>query len=199
MKPYSDFSARRTRQIIADVCALLSIGVFIWLGVIVFQIIDGLSRLAIELQNAGAGFKETMTEVGETLGGIPIIGGGIRVPFDGASGAGGALENAGQSAQATVHQVATSAGLATALLPIAIVLVVWLIPRLRFARRAAAAEALVKAGAPLELLALRALSGRRVTHLLEIDRDAVGAWRRGDARVTRELAALELRAAGVRL
>jgi len=199
MKVYSDFTARRTSQIVADSIAIVAIAVATWLGVTVYHLIKAFSRLGSDIENAGAGFRETMVQVGETLGGVPLIGGGIRVPFDEASGAGEALESAGQSAQVAVHQLAVGTGLATALLPILLILAVWLLPRIRFIRRASAASRLVKAGAPTELLAFRALSNRPVVDLQELDDDVVAAWRRGDARVVRQLAALELKAAGVRL
>jgi hypothetical protein len=44
------------------------------------------------------------SEVGNTRGGIPLIGGGIGSPFEGASAAGSALEAAGQSQQMAVNQ-----------------------------------------------------------------------------------------------
>lgn len=199
MKVYSDFTARRTSQIVADSIAIVGIVVASWIGVTVFQLIKTFSRLGSDIENAGAGFRETMVQVGETLGGVPLIGGGIRVPFDEASGAGGALESAGQSAQVAVHQLAVGAGLTVALVPILLILAVWLVPRIRFIRRASAAQRLVKAGAPRELLALRALTNRPVVDLQALDNDVVGSWRRGDARIIRELAALELKADGVRL
>jgi hypothetical protein len=199
MKLYSDFATRRTAQVVTDLIAILSIAVAIWLGIMVFQVIKAFSSLGADLENAGAGFRETMVSVGETLGGVPLIGGGIRAPFDQASGAGQALEAAGQSAQVAVGQLAVGAGIAVALLPIVLILAVWFLPRLRFTRRATSAHRLVKSGAPDELLALRALTTRKMTKLIAISPDVVGAWRDRDPRVVRQLAALELRAAGVRL
>jgi hypothetical protein len=79
------------------------------------------------------------------------------------------------------------------------ILLLWLIPRIRFARRASSAKALVAGGAGIDLLALRALSRQRVGVLTGIDPDPAAAWRRGDAEVLRSLAALELRSSGVRL
>lgn len=199
MKLYSDFAAARTRQIVADVIAIVTITVLAWLGSVVFTLINAFSQWGADIENAGAGFRDTMVEVGETLGGVPLIGGGIRAPFDQASGAGEALESAGQGAQAAVHQFAVVAGVTTALLPTLLIVLIWLLPRLRFARRATAAQRLVDAGAPTELLAFRALANRAVVDLERIDANVVAAWRDGDKRVTRQLAALELRASGVRL
>lgn len=199
MRIYSDFAPRRSRQIAADVIALALIAGWIWLGVTVYQLISQLAQFGRDMETAGAGFRETMTEVGENLGGIPLIGPGIRAPFDGASGAGGALETAGQGQQEAVNQLATTFGIGIAVLPIAMILALWLIPRIRFIRRAGRAQAIVKAGAGVDLLALRALATQKISALSEIDPDAMAAWRRGDDAVMRKLAALELKASGVRL
>lgn len=199
MKLYSDFGPRRTRQIIGDVVALAAIGAWIWLGVTVYQLVENLAGFGVQMEEAGAGFKETMTEVGETLGGIPVIGGGIRGPFDGASGAGGALEAAGQSQQVAVNQLATGLGIGIAALPIVMILVLWLAPRIRFVRKAGRAKAIVASGAGIDLLALRALATQKVSALSAVDPDAMAAWRRGDETVMRALAQLELKSSGVRL
>jgi hypothetical protein len=139
-----------------------------------------------------------MTQVGETLGGVPVIGDGIRAPFDGASDAGAALEAAGQSQQVAINQLATGVGIGIAALPILTILLLWLVPRLRFIRRAGRAQKLIESGAGVDLLALRALASQKIEALTEVDRDAMAAWRRGDEVVMRKLAALELKASGVR-
>lgn len=199
MRLYSDFANRRARQITADVVALVLMGLWVWLGVTVFTLINALADFGVQMEQAGAGFRETMTEVGESLGGIPVIGGGIRIPFDGASQAGGALEAAGQSQQDTVLQLALVLGIGIAVLPILMILIVWLVPRIRFVRRAARAKELVSGGAGIDLLALRALATQKLPALARVDTDAMAAWRRGDERVMRQLAALELKSAGIRL
>jgi hypothetical protein len=199
MKLYSDFGPRRTRQVVADVIALGLIAAWVWLGITVYALIENLAVYGVQMEDAGAGFRETMTQVGETLGGIPLIGGGIRAPFDGASQAGGALEAAGQSQQLAINQLATVLGIGIAALPILTILLLWLLPRLRFAQRASRAQKLVKSGAGVDLLALRALAGQNISALAAVDPDAMAAWRRGDDEVMRKLAALELKSSGVRM
>ena len=199
MRLYSDFADHRARQITADVIALTLIALWIWLGVTVFTLIESLADFGVQMEQAGAGFRETMTEVGENLGGVPVIGGGIRVPFDGASQAGGALEAAGQSQQDAVLQLAVVLGVGIAALPILMILALWLIPRVRFVRKSSRARQFVVSGAGIDLLALRALANQKLATLARVDPDAMAAWRRGDDRVLRELASLELKSSGVRL
>jgi len=199
MKLYSDFAAQRSRQVVVDLVAVAFIAAWIWLGVLVYSLVIGLMDFGKQMEEAGAGFRGTMTDVGDRLGGVPLIGGGIRSPFDSASSAGATLEAAGASQQVAVQNLATGLGVGTAVLPVLAILVVWLVPRIRFVRRASQAKRLVSAGVGLDLLALRALSNQRLPVLAAIDADPAGAWRRGDAAVLRSLAALELRASGVRL
>ncbi|MDO7882054.1 hypothetical protein [Antiquaquibacter soli] len=199
MRLYSDFADHRARQITADVIAIVQIGLWVWLGVSVFTVVNSLAGFGQQMEQAGAGFRETMTEVGESLGNVPLIGGGIRVPFDGASQAGGALEAAGQSQQDAVLQLALVLGIGIAALPIVMILVLWLIPRIRFVRRAGRARRVLESAAGVDLLALRALATQKLSAIAKIDTDAMAAWRRGDDRVLRELAALELKSSGVRI
>ena len=199
MKLYSDYGPRRTRQIFVDLVSIAFIVGWVWLGATIYTIVSQLSQFGADMEKAGAGFRETMTEVGTNLGGVPLIGSGIRAPFDGASAAGGALESAGQGQQELVQQLAVTLGLGVAVLPILMILFLWLLTRGRFARRAGRAKALVRAGVGIDLLALRALTSQSVAAITDVDADAAGAWRRGDEGVIRQLAGLELRSAGIRM
>lgn len=199
MKIYSDYAGRRTRQIIADVAALAGIALWVWFGVTVFSVVNQLAFFGRQMEAAGAGFEGAMSEVGETLGGIPLIGPGIRVPFDGASNAGGLLEAAGQAQQDGILALALTLGIGSAALPVVTILLVWLVPRILFVRRASRAKQVVSAPAGLDLLALRALTSQRLSAIAKVDADALGAWRRGDEDVVRRLAQLELKSSGVRL
>ena len=199
MKLYADDASRRTRQIIADVLALLGIALFIWLAVTVRAVIAAFGELGIRLQEAGSGFSGTMREIGDTLGGIPIIGPGVAGPFEGAGDAGDTLAEAGDAVKGTVDAIAIVAAVAVAALPIAAILVIWLIPRLRFAARAGELSKLVRSGAPLDLIALRALMTLPLGVVAAQHPDPAGAWRRGDPDVVHRLAELELRRSGVAL
>jgi len=198
MQLYADHSPRRARQLTGDIVAVVFIVVWIALGVWVYQLIAAFQQLGIQMQEAGAGFKSTMVELGDTLGSVPLIGTGIRVPFDGASDAGAVLENAGQSQQDTVLATATAIGGTIAVVPIVFILLLWLLPRLRFARQATEAKNLLSSPGGAELLALRALSTHNLGQLSEITPDAVSLWRSGDPATVARLAQLQLRSLGVR-
>lgn len=199
MKLYSDFAARRTAQIFADLIALGLIGLAIWGAILVRAAIMVLDQVGKSMKGAGDGFQKTMTDAADTLGGVPLIGGGIRAPFDAASGAGGLLAQAGQAQQNLVDTAATVIAIVAAVVPIAVILIFWLRPRVRFARRATRAYRVSQLTDGVQLLALRALIDGDAKELHMVAERPVEAWRHGEASVVRALAALELREAGVRL
>jgi hypothetical protein len=198
MTLYSDFAARRTRQVIADCLALAGIAGFVVLGIVVHSTIAALQAIGVQLADAGSSFESTMSEIGDRLGRIPLIGGGIGAPFDEASDAGTTLQEFGRAQQDAIAQLAVGAGLIVAVVPILAILVLWLIPRLRFVRRAAWARRASATAAGLDLLACRALLSRRPPEILAAHPDAAGGWRRGERDAVEALALLELRACGVR-
>ena len=199
MKLYSDYAAHRSRQITVDVLALAAISAWAWLGYTVYSLVMNLADFGVQMEESGAGFKSTMIDISDNLSEVWLIGDGIKAPFDAASDAGSSLEQAGQAQQVAVQQLATGLGIGIAVLPILTILVFWLVPRIRFARRAGTAKNMLKQGASIDLLALRALSNQRLSALSAIDPDVAAAWRRNDPEVLRALANLELRSSGVRL
>lgn len=199
MKLYSDYAGRRTGQIIGDLVAVALVAVAIWLGTVVYAAVAVLAQFGQSIEDAGVDFQETMAEAGDTLGGVPLIGDGIRGPFDAASGAGEQLAQAGQAQQDVVLTAATVLGVVVALIPIIVILLVWLPRRIRFARRAGEAVRMARLPDGPDVLALRALTAVDARALAAVDPQPVDAWRRGEKKVVRELAQLELREAGVRL
>lgn len=199
MKLYSDFAAQRARQMTADVVALALIAISIATGIVVFSTVNQLAQFGVQMQNAGTDFRTSMTDVGTRLGGVPFIGEGISAPFSTASSAGDTLAAAGQTQQDLVLQAAIALGVGVAALPILIVLLVWLIPRLRFISRATRTRALMRAGLNTDLLALRALTHQKAGVIAKVAPDAVGAWRRSEPEVMQRLAGLELRSVGIRV
>jgi len=199
MSIYADFAPRRARQIVADIVALAIIVGAILLGIVVHGTIAALGGVFVKLQDAGTGFEGTMGEIGDRLGEVPLIGGGIRGPFDTAAGAGGSLADAGRAGQATVEALASIVGVTVALIPILVLALAWLWPRVRFVRRARETRALLRLDDGLSLLALRALDDATARELARISPRALSDWRAGEPAAVRALAALEARRAGVRV
>jgi hypothetical protein len=199
VKLYSDFSARRLRQITGDLVALALITVAIMVGVYVHSLVMELATFGVQVENAGEGFSETLTDVGDKVAVVPFLGSGVQNLFDDASDAGTNLADAGRSGQEAIHNLAVGLGSAIAVLPIMIILALWLIPRIRFIRRAGVATKLLSSDASLDLLALRALTSQKLTALTTVSTSPAADWRRGDTATIRSLAALELKSSGVKV
>ena len=176
-KPYADLSAKRTRQIVADVLVLAWVVLWVQIGRSVHEVISRLAAPGRSLEQAGTNLENGLGDVGESMSRVPLVGDDL---------------------QAVVAQVATVAAIWVAAWPIAFVVAIWLFRRIRFARRAGAARTLVAAGADLDLFALRALARLPLTALATVSADPAGDWRRGDPAVVRRLASLELRSVGLK-
>ena len=198
MTVYSDFSGRRTAQVIGDVVTALLVAISIVVGVLVHDAIVVLGDVGRSLEEAGNGFSGTMTDAGDVLGDVPLIGGGIRGPFDAAAGAGDTLAGAGAAQAAAVDTFATILGVVVAVLPILVILLIWAFTRLRFMIAATELRALSRLSDGTEVLALRALTTAPARELSRIATGPVAGWRERRPDVLAALAAVELRSGGLR-
>lgn len=199
MSLYADHPAHRTRQVVGDLLVLAWVVVWALVGRAVHDAVAQLAAPGRTLEDAGTSLESGLQQAGERVAEVPLVGDDLRAPFDSAGEAAGTLTQAGVDLQDGVAQAATVAGWSVALWPVVVVLGAWVWARLRFARRSASARRLVAAGTDLDLFALRALARMPLATLARVSDDPAGDWRRGDERVVRRLAALELRSAGVRL
>lgn len=197
MRIYADTPGHRLRQIVADLlgigwCVLAVLG-----GKAIYELIDTLSGPGRLLEDAGAGLSDNLAGAGESLSGVPLIGDAISSPFEGASGAAGNVEGAGRAVQDFVSTMALVAGVMTAGFFILLAVLFWVLPRVIWMRRAAAARMVLSDPDGLELLALRALATRRLSRLAQIGDGLLPAWRRGDPEVVHALAELETSRLGI--
>ncbi|HET8593972.1 MAG TPA: hypothetical protein VFM07_01900 [Intrasporangium sp.] len=199
MKLYADTTARRTRQLLADVAMLVWLAVWAWAGRQVHDVVLRLRGPADSLQSAGTSVHDSLSGAGAEAGQIPVVGADLQRWLDGAASSGTRLRAAGQSMASGVESLAAWLGWSTALVPILTVGALWLWLRARFVRRAWAAQRFIDASDDLDLFALRALVRQPMPQLARISPDPAGAWRRGERDVIRALAALELQNEGLRL
>ncbi|HRP99633.1 MAG TPA: hypothetical protein PK781_04145 [Terrimesophilobacter sp.] len=199
MKIYSDFWPRRITQIAADALALLVISLGVWLGVIIGSAVASVAELGRQLRAAGEGFQSAMLGAGDALGQVPLVGDAVRFPFDSASHTGTTIADFGDATESFIETTGIVVGVVTALAVGLLVCWVWLRRRLVFIRRATTADQLQRLDDGHDLLALRALVNGTRAELAAISRNPVQGWRSGEPTVLRQLAALELREAGVRV
>ena len=185
-------------QVVADLVAIGTIVAAVWISQQVRDAIASLGVFGTQIEDAGTGFSTTLTDAGEALAQVPFVGEGIAQPFVEASGSADDLAAAGVALRSAVDALATAVGTALWLLPVLLLVLIWLIPRRRFATRAGASKRLAATREGRDLLALRALVGQPMARLLETVPDPVAALRTADQPSLDALAALELRSAGVR-
>ncbi|MGV9714261.1 hypothetical protein ACWDTI_26790 [Gordonia sp. NPDC003424] len=197
MKVYADIPARRTRQIVADVFVVGWIVVSVYIGVRLHHLVMALAVPGRKLADAGTGLHDGLTSAGKKVANVPLVPDAVRTPFDAAGGAGTALHDAGTAQISAVHQLATFIGIASAVVPILLMLAIWLPMRWHFARQATTAQRFIDGAPDLDLFALRALTHQPLSRLAAIDDDPAGRWRSADPTTVRALAILELRSCGL--
>ena len=198
MKLYSDIPARRLVQVAADVGLVLWVVLWVRIARRVHDATMELAGPGRDLAGAGASFRGTMTSAGDNVDDLPLLDDRVATPFRSAAGVGSELEQVGNDLVSAVEHLALVLAVTTALVPVLIVGFVWLVLRLRFVRRASAAQRFIDAAPDLDLFALRAMANQPMPRLAKVTDDPAGAWRRGDPDVIHALALLELRECGLR-
>jgi hypothetical protein len=194
---YADSPVRRWLQVLADV--LVVVWVFTWVR-IAFVVRDATLSLAEpgeQISDAGSGLATQLRDAGRSVGDLPLVGEQVRTPFDGAGSAAERIAAAGDAQVAAVETLAFWLALAVGAVPVLIALAIHVPLRWRFVREATAGRRFVDSSEDLDLFALRAMARQPLHRLAAISEDPVGDWRRGDPRVVRQLAALELRDSGL--
>jgi hypothetical protein len=198
VKIYSDVGGQRAGQVVGDLLLVGWIAVCIGLGLLVYKVTNLLGAPGRKAAEAGDGLASDLHRLAEPAGQVPAVGDRLRVPIDGAAGAATKLADAGRDQAHAVEQLAMVLAGVTIGLPVLFAVLIWLPRRIRFSRRATAAQKFIDSAADLDLFALRAMTNQPMRHLARISDDPVQAWRSGDAEVITRLADLELRSCGLK-
>lgn len=197
MKLYADQTSLFFRQLLADFLVAAWVVAWIWIGHVVHDGTLALAEPGHRIQASATSLGGSLRDAGGTLGDVPVIGGGVSEPFDRAADAADSIAAAGDSEVAAAEQLALWLGLSITLIPILVVLALYLPPRVRFVREAAAGQRFIDADPDLRLFALRAMTNQPMHVLARISDDPVTAWQLNDGPVVRRLAVLELDAHGL--
>ena len=196
MRFYAERPGRAALQLLAD---LLVVG-WIWLTVVVARTVHdfvlGMQEPARTIAGAGESIRGAFDDAARTASNVPFVGDDLARALGAGTGAGDSLVNAGREQMEAIARVAFGTTVATVLLGVMPVLLMWLPLRVRYARLARSAVA--ARAVDSDLLALRAITRRPVRALLRIAPDPAASWRRNERAVVHDLAALELRSLGLR-
>jgi hypothetical protein len=198
VKLYSDVGVQRFGQVIGDLLLVGWIALCTALGLTVFKITNALGAPGRKASEAGDGLAGDLRRMSEPVGKVPAVGDQLRAPIDGAANAAARLAEAGREQAHAVEQLAYLLAGVTIGLPVLFAVLIWLPRRIRFSRRATAAQKFIDNAADLDLFALRALANQPMQRLAKLSDDPVTAWREGDSAVIAQLADLELRSSGLR-
>lgn len=197
--PYATTPTRLLRQLISDLVVIAWTTVWVLVGMAVHAAVSTIADVGRQVETGANGVADNLNSAGDRTDDVPLIGDALAKPLRAASEAALDIAGAGHSLDHTASWLAWVLALAVAAPPILFVALPWLYLRIRFFRRKWTAITLSSTAAGEQLLALRALANRPLAKLAAVTPDPVGAWRDLDPIAIRGLAALELRAAGVRV
>jgi hypothetical protein len=199
VKIYSDMTRQRLVQFTGDFMLVCWVAFCTALGLLVHRVTNALGAPGRTIAQAGDGLSGDLRQLADPAGDVPAVGNRLRIPLDSAAGAATKIADAGREQAHAVEQLALVLGVVTAGLPILFAVLIWLPRRIRFSRRATAAQRFIDSAADLRLFALRAMANQPMHRLAPISDDPVAAWNDGDDEIVAKLAGLELRATGLRL
>jgi len=193
IRVYADRPARRAGQIAGDLAVLAWVGFALWCRHRVDDWFGALADDVREADGAATRLSGGLTDAGDFLGGVPLVGGGIRRPLDGAASAADSLGATALRSAETTETLGFWLGLAVLVLLAAPVLARYVPRRAAYALRATRTARLLAAGADgRDLLALQALAGRPAHRVHARVPGAADGWRRADPAVLAALVAMEL-------
>jgi hypothetical protein len=182
---YPSLPSARNRQILRDLLTLALVGIFIWCGVKVHDVVASLSVLGTAVQEAGSNVQNSFDSVANAVAGIPVVGGSLSDAFHNAGqGTGGNVAQTAQAGVDAINRLALVLGIVTAGLPIAVLAAVGLPRRVRGIQNMTAATRMTQVDLTdperRRLLAMRAAFGLPFRELLPYTSDPFGDLARGE-------------------
>ena len=198
MKLYADDRDRLLRQVVFDTVTALWVVGWLLLARRVHTTVVSAQGGSRRLESGATDMSGRMTQAGDSLSRVPLVGGSLRQPFTDAADAAAQVSLAGHDLTIGIGRLATLLAWLVASAPIALALLVWAYVRLRYARDAGRAGRLLATPGGRDVLALQALATASPAVLARVDDEPAAAWRSGDDAVIRRLAAVRIRSLGLR-
>lgn len=198
MKLYAERPQRLVRQVVFDVVVAAWLIMWWRLGEAVNTEADKGMGGAAKLESSAASLSSSLTDTGQRMRKVPLVGDTLQAPFDRSATAANQISVAGHDLGVGVDNLGNLLGLLTMLAPFLFGVALWAAVRLPYVRRATQAAKLRATEAGMDVLALRALQHRSAADLFAISTGPAAGWRVGDADTTRALGELHLRRLGLK-
>ncbi|MBD2758770.1 hypothetical protein IEE94_04520 [Yimella sp. cx-573] len=198
MKLYAEQPVRLIRQIVFDLAVLAWMWTWWRIAHRVNDTADVSTVGAKKLETNADSLSGNLSEAGQRLRKVPLVGDTLQSPFDKSAGAAKQISFAGRDMAVGIDDLGDLLGYLTAATPFALAVLVWALLRIPYARKASQAARLRRSAAGREVLALRALQTRGAADLLTVSQRPAAAWREGDEPATQGLADLHLKGLGLR-
>lgn len=198
MKLYAERPVRLIRQIVFDLAVLAWMWTWWRIAHRVNDTADVSTVGAKKLETNADSLSGNLSEAGQRLRKVPLVGDTLQSPFDKSAGAAKQISFAGRDMAVGIDDLGDLLGYLTAATPFALAVLVWALLRIPNARKASQAARLRHSTAGREVLALRALQTRGAADLLTVSQRPAASWREGDAPATQGLADLHLKSLGLR-
>ncbi|MDO5701394.1 MAG: hypothetical protein Q4P36_08030 [Bowdeniella nasicola] len=196
MRFYARPSPRLARQVTGDL-ALLVWALLWWvLSSRLEEILRSLAAPSRETTDTLLSVRSSVTSAAASLGGLPYLGDHARAPFDAIANDLTGVAGATADHVITIERTAVGVGWGTFLIPVAIVLLPWLLTKVRYARATARLAAVARTPGGLTLVAHRAFATLPLNELAAIPHVA-SRLQSGDPEVISLLAARHARRLGM--
>jgi hypothetical protein len=165
MKVYAERPLRALGQFIGDLLLFAWVGGWVWLAQQFHDRLDALRGPTKQVGEASSDLANSLSDTGEQLRGLQLVGELLAAPFDAIVGSARQLVDASDSSEQAIARLADLSMVVTAFFPIVFAVTVWVVLRGRWMRRATAAARLRHSGHGDGLLAAQALATARLDHL----------------------------------
>lgn len=126
MRLYAQTRARRCRQVLADLIAVVLVIASVRFALAVHDGIMLLAEPGRKVEDAGGSLASGLGDAGDAASNVPLVGGILKKPLQSAAEASNGLSDAGQSMQDVVGRVANLTAFALIVTSVAFVLALWL-------------------------------------------------------------------------
>jgi hypothetical protein len=176
--PYPSAARQRSAVIVKDLLVAVALLALAWLGSRVYTVVGRVGVITDALASAGSSVQGGLQSAADAVASVPLVGDSLQSALSTAGDAsGGNVVDLAAAGARAIHHVALLLGVLTFAIPAFVLLVLYVPLRVAQTRRLRAARLVYRDEHDpqrRQLLAMRAVVGLPVDHLLQFTDDPVG-------------------------